>query len=164
MTIWLDQNSKVLVQGMTGSEGRKHTQRMIASGTRVVAGVTPGKGGQTVTFEEDPVPVYDSVAEAKAATGANGSVIFVPAAFTAFTGRDHWVTLLRARAIETGCFVFAAAQAGLHENKRETYGHSLIIDPWGRVLADGDTWPNWYQNHPFRALRDAQRAEAPSAP
>ena len=60
MTIWLDQNSKVLVQGMTGSEGRKHTQRMISSGTRVVGGVTPGKGGQTVTFEEDPVKVYDS--------------------------------------------------------------------------------------------------------
>ncbi|MCW3156997.1 succinate--CoA ligase subunit alpha [Micropruina sonneratiae] len=82
MTIWLDQNSKVLVQGMTGSEGRKHTQRMISSGTRIVGGVTPGKGGQTVTFEEDPVTVYDSVAEARQATGANVSVIFVPAAFT----------------------------------------------------------------------------------
>ena len=82
MTIWLDQDSKVLVQGMTGSEGRKHTQRMITSGTRVVGGVTPGKGGQTVTFEEDPVPVFDSVAEAKAATGANVSVVFVPAAYT----------------------------------------------------------------------------------
>ncbi|MFT4216147.1 MAG: succinate--CoA ligase subunit alpha [Micropruina sp.] len=82
MTIWLDQNSKVLVQGMTGSEGRKHTQRMISSGTRVVGGVTPGKGGQTVTFEEDPVPVFNTVADAKAATGANVSVIFVPAAYT----------------------------------------------------------------------------------
>ena len=82
MTIWLDQNSKVLVQGMTGSEGRKHTQRMISSGTRVVGGVTPGKGGQTVTFEEDPVPVFNSVAEAKEATKANVSVTFVPAAYT----------------------------------------------------------------------------------
>ncbi len=82
MTIWLDQNSKVLVQGMTGSEGRKHTQRMISSGTRIVGGVTPGKGGQTVTFEEDPVLVYNSVAEAKAATGANVSVISVPGAYT----------------------------------------------------------------------------------
>jgi succinyl-CoA synthetase alpha subunit len=82
MAIWLDHHSKVVVQGMTGSEGRKHTQRMIASGTRVVAGVTPGKGGQSVTFEEDPVHVYNSVQEAKAATGANVSVIFVPAAFT----------------------------------------------------------------------------------
>ena len=82
MTIWLDQNSKVLVQGMTGSEGRKHTQRMISSGTRIVGGVTPGKGGQTVTFEEDPVPVFNSVAEAKEATKASVSVIFVPAAYT----------------------------------------------------------------------------------
>ncbi len=82
MSIWLDQNSVVLVQGMTGSEGRKHTQRMIGAGTRVVAGVTPGKGGQSVTFEEEPVPVYDTVAEAKEATGANTSVVFVPAPYT----------------------------------------------------------------------------------
>ena len=82
MSIWLDQRSTVIVQGMTGSEGRKHTQRMIGAGTRIVAGVTPGKGGQSVTFEEEPVPVYDSVAEAKEATGANTSVVFVPAAYT----------------------------------------------------------------------------------
>jgi succinyl-CoA synthetase alpha subunit len=82
MSIWLDHRSTVIVQGMTGSEGRKHTQRMISAGTRIVGGVTPGKGGQSVTFEEEPVPVYDSVAEAKAATGANTSVVFVPAAFT----------------------------------------------------------------------------------
>jgi len=83
MSIWLDQRAKVIVQGMTGAEGRKHTQRMIGAGTRIVAGVTPGKGGQSVVFEEDPVAVYDSVAEAKEATGANTSVIFVPAAHTA---------------------------------------------------------------------------------
>jgi succinyl-CoA synthetase alpha subunit len=82
MSIWLDQSSTIIVQGMTGSEGRKHSQRMIGSGTRIVAGVTPGKGGQSVTFEEEPVPVYDSVAEAKEATGANTSVVFVPAAHT----------------------------------------------------------------------------------
>ncbi|MGC3995909.1 MAG: succinate--CoA ligase subunit alpha [Propionicimonas sp.] len=82
MSIWLDQRSTVIVQGMTGSEGRKHTQRMIGAGTRIVAGVTPGKGGQSVTFEEAPVPVYNTVAEAKEATGANTSVVFVPAAFT----------------------------------------------------------------------------------
>jgi succinyl-CoA synthetase alpha subunit len=82
MSIWLDLGSTVIVQGMTGSEGRKHTQRMIASGTRVMAGVTPGKGGQSVVFEEDPVPVFDSVLEAKQATGANTSVIFVPAPHT----------------------------------------------------------------------------------
>lgn len=83
MSIWLDQRATVIVQGMTGAEGRKHTQRMIGAGTRIVAGVTPGKGGQSVVFEEDPVAVYNSVAEAKEATGANTSVIFVPAAHTA---------------------------------------------------------------------------------
>ena len=82
MSIWLDQRNKVIVQGMTGSEGRKHTQRMIAAGTRIVGGVTPGKGGQSVIFEEDGVPVFNSVLEAKQATGANTSVVFVPAAYT----------------------------------------------------------------------------------
>ncbi len=81
MAIWLDQRSRVIVQGMTGSEGRKHTQRMVMFGTRVVAGVTPGKGGQSVTFEEDPVPVFNTVAEAQHATGATVSAIFVPARF-----------------------------------------------------------------------------------
>ena len=64
--------------------------------------------------------------------------IAVPAAFTVPTGKAHWHALLRARAIETQCFVFAAAQAGTHENGRLTYGHSLIISPWGEVLAEGD--------------------------
>ncbi|PKQ31582.1 MAG: succinate--CoA ligase subunit alpha [Actinobacteria bacterium HGW-Actinobacteria-2] len=82
MSVWLDFNSKVIVQGMTGSEGHKHTQRMVDAGTWVVAGVTPGKGGQSIKFEEDPVPVFNTVAEAKAATGANTSVIFVPAPHT----------------------------------------------------------------------------------
>ena len=77
MAIFLDQNSKILVQGMTGSEGTKHTRRMIASGTNVVAGVTPGKGGQQV----DGIPVFNSVGEAMAATGANVSVVFVPPKF-----------------------------------------------------------------------------------
>jgi succinyl-CoA synthetase alpha subunit len=81
MAIWLDHDSKVIVQGMTGSEGRKHTQRMVVAGTRIVGGVTPGKGGQSVTFEEDPVPVFDTCAQARAATGANTSVVFVPAAY-----------------------------------------------------------------------------------
>ena len=65
----------------------------------------------------------------------------MPSAFTRKTGEAHWHVLLRARAIETGCFVFAAAQAGLHENKRETYGHSLIVAPWGEILAEGGVEP-----------------------
>lgn len=77
MAIWLDSNSKILVQGMTGSEGTKHTRRMVASGASVVAGVTPGKAGQEV----DGIPVFDSVGDAMAATGANVSVVFVPPRF-----------------------------------------------------------------------------------
>jgi succinyl-CoA synthetase alpha subunit len=79
VAIWLTQDSRVLVQGMTGSEGRKHTQRMIASGTQIVGGVTPGKGGQTVEFDGATQPVFDSVGEAVEKTGADVSVIFVPA-------------------------------------------------------------------------------------
>ena len=77
MAIWLDSNSKVLVQGMTGSEGTKHTRRMVASGTQVVAGVTPGKAGQDV----DGIPIFDDVATAMSQTGANVSVVFVPPKF-----------------------------------------------------------------------------------
>ena len=83
MAIFLDSDSKVIVQGMTGGEGRKHTQRMLRSGTTVVGGVNPKKGGQSVDFEDDvSVPVFASVAEAVEQTGADVSVIFVPAAFT----------------------------------------------------------------------------------
>ncbi|MDX3927620.1 MAG: carbon-nitrogen hydrolase family protein [Shinella sp.] len=71
----------------------------------------------------------------KAMSQAGAEVISVPAAFTRQTGEAHWETLLRARAIENGVFVVAAAQAGRHEDGRETFGHSMIIDPWGRVLA-----------------------------
>jgi succinyl-CoA synthetase alpha subunit len=80
MAIWLTHRSKVLVQGMTGSEGRKHTQRMLNAGTAIVGGVTPGKGGQTVEFNDHVnQPVFDSVADAVAKTGADVSVVFVPA-------------------------------------------------------------------------------------
>jgi succinyl-CoA synthetase alpha subunit len=83
VSIFLNRDSKVIVQGMTGSEGRKHTQRMLTSGTNIVGGVTPGKGGQSVEFDGGvSVPVFSSVSEAVAATGANVTVIFVPAKFT----------------------------------------------------------------------------------
>lgn len=75
---------------------------------------------------------------------AGADVIAVPAAFTVPTGEAHWHTLLRARAIETQSFVIAAAQTGRHEDGRETYGHSLVVDPWGRVLLDAGTEPGLY--------------------
>jgi len=81
MAIFINENTKVIVQGMTGSEGTKHTGRMIKSGTNIVGGVTPGKGGQVVEIEGKELPVFNSVAEAIAATGANASVVFVPPKF-----------------------------------------------------------------------------------
>ena len=69
---------------------------------------------------------------------AGGGVIAVPAAFTVPTGEAHWLVLLRARAIETGCYIIAAAQGGIHENGRKTYGHSVIVDPWGEIVAQQD--------------------------
>ncbi len=81
MAIFLDENSVVIVQGMTGSEGTKHTRRMLASGTKVVGGVTPGKGGQIVDIDGHQLPVFNTVAQAMSATGANTSVVFVPPKF-----------------------------------------------------------------------------------
>ncbi len=82
MAIYLDENSRILVQGITGSEGGKHTRRMVAGGSNIVAGVTPGKGGQTVDADGTTIPVFNSVQEAVDGTGANVSVVFVPPKFT----------------------------------------------------------------------------------
>ncbi|NDC47608.1 MAG: succinate--CoA ligase subunit alpha [Micrococcales bacterium] len=81
MSIFLDQNSKIIVQGMTGSEGMKHTRRMLAGGSKIVGGVNPRKAGETVDVDGTSLPVFGTVAEAMSATGANVSVIFVPPAF-----------------------------------------------------------------------------------
>ena len=77
MSIFLDENSKIIVQGMTGSEGMKHTRRMVASGTNIVGGVNPRKAGEQV----DDIPVFGSVADAVKETGADVSVVFVPPRF-----------------------------------------------------------------------------------
>lgn len=101
--------------------------------TAVITDLPWGRLGMTICYDVRFPALYRALAE-------SGAVFLAaPSAFTQKTGEAHWHTLLRARAIENGCFVFAAAQAGLHENKRETYGHSLIVDPWGVVLADGGT-------------------------
>ncbi|HEY9391941.1 MAG TPA: succinate--CoA ligase subunit alpha [Mycobacteriales bacterium] len=81
MAIFLTENSRVIVQGMTGSEGGKHTRRMLAAGTNVVGGVTPGKGGQSVDFDGRATPVFNSVKEAMTETGADVTVVFVPPKF-----------------------------------------------------------------------------------
>ncbi len=81
MAIFLNEKTRVIVQGMTGSEGSKHTRRMLASGTAIVGGVTPGKGGQVVEIDGHKLPVFNTIAEAMAATDANASVVFVPPKF-----------------------------------------------------------------------------------
>jgi succinyl-CoA synthetase alpha subunit len=85
MAIFLNENSKIIVQGMTGAEGTRHTRRMLRAGSEVVGGVTPGKGGQSVDFSDVKsglfLPVYDTVGEAMAATGADVTVVFVPPRF-----------------------------------------------------------------------------------
>ena len=103
--------------------------------TAVIADLPWGRIGLTICYDLRFPALFRALAESGA------SFLTVPSAFTRKTGEAHWHTLLRARAIENGCFVFAAAQAGMHENKRETYGHSLIIDPWGEILAEGDVEP-----------------------
>jgi predicted amidohydrolase len=103
--------------------------------TAVIADLPWGRIGLTICYDLRFPALYRALAESGA------SFISVPAAFTQKTGEAHWHTLLRARAIENGCYVLAAAQGGLHQNKRETFGHSVIIDPWGAIIAEGGTEP-----------------------
>jgi predicted amidohydrolase len=98
----------------------------------LVTGPMDAKIGLTICYDVRFPPLYSALARAGA------EVITVPAAFTVPTGQAHWETLLRARAIETHCYVIAPAQGGKHEDGRSTYGHSVIIDPWGKVLAKLD--------------------------
>ncbi len=100
-------------------------------GEKAVLAPTPWGGlGMTICYDLRFAYLYRALAQAGA------EILSVPAAFTRKTGRAHWHVLLRARAIETGCFVIAPAQTGTHDQGRETFGHSLIVAPWGEVLAD----------------------------
>jgi predicted amidohydrolase len=120
---------------LPGGESYRESANYQPGETAVISDLPWGRIGLSICYDVRFPALYRALAEAGA------SFITVPSAFTRKTGEAHWHTLLRARAIETGCFVFAAAQCGLHENKRETFGHSLIVDPWGEVLADGGLEP-----------------------
>ncbi|MFZ2995275.1 carbon-nitrogen hydrolase family protein [Sphingobium sp.] len=100
-------------------------------GEQVVAADTPwGRMGFSICYDMRFPDLY------RALTNAGATILLAPAAFTVPTGQAHWHVLLRARAIEAGCFMIATAQVGLHEDGRTTYGHSLVVDPWGAVLLD----------------------------
>lgn len=98
----------------------------------VVADAAGFKLGFAICYDMRFPPLFNALAKGGA------EVMAVPAAFTVPTGQAHWHALLRTRAIETGSFVISAAQGGTHENGRSTYGHSLVIDPWGKVIAEAD--------------------------
>jgi predicted amidohydrolase len=101
----------------------------------VLADLPWGQIGLTICYDLRFPQLYRALARSGA------KFLAVPAAFTRPTGMAHWHTLLRARAIESQAFVFAAAQGGMHENGRETFGHSLIISPWGEILGEGGVHP-----------------------
>lgn len=104
----------------------------VRGGDRAVLAPTPwGLAGMSICYDLRFAYLYRALAQAGA------SFLTIPAAFTHTTGKAHWHILVRARAIETGCFVFAPCQSGTHAEGRRTYGHSLVVDPWGEVLADG---------------------------
>lgn len=108
----------------------------ITPGNRAVTIKTPfGILGLSICYDLRFPQLYRVLAKSGA------EIIFVPAAFTKKTGEAHWHTLLKARSIENGCYIIAPAQTGLHPGERATYGHSLIIDPWGEIMADGGSKP-----------------------
>ena len=101
----------------------------------VLADLPWGRLGVTICYDLRFPALYRALAHAGA------EMLAIPSAFTTPTGKAHWHTLMRARAIENGCFVLAAAQAGMHENGRETYGHSLVVAPWGEIVAEAGVEP-----------------------
>jgi predicted amidohydrolase len=120
-----------LADGETYRESRSYR----AGETAVAADLPWGRLGLTVCYDLRFPALYRALAEAGA------SFLAIPAAFTRQTGEAHWHVLMRARAIENTSYVIAAAQAGKHENGRETFGHSLVVNPWGRIIAEGGTEP-----------------------
>ena len=120
---------------LPGGETYRESRNYRRGERAVVADMPWGKLGLSVCYDLRFPHLYRTLAKAGA------SFLVIPAAFTHTTGQAHWHVLQRARAIETGCFVIAPAQGGKHENGRRTFGHSLIVDPWGQVLAEGGEDP-----------------------
>jgi predicted amidohydrolase len=120
---------------LAGGESYRESSTCRPGATAVLADLPWGRLGLSICYDLRFPALYRALATAGAA------FIAVPSAFTKRTGEAHWRVLLRARAIETGAFVLAAAQGGPHENGRSTYGHSMIVSPWGEVLAEAGEDP-----------------------
>ena len=120
---------------LDGGESWRESKIYRPGDAAVVADLLDVRLGLTICYDLRFPQLYRALAKAGA------TVLAVPAAFTKQTGEAHWHVLIRARAIETGAFVVAAAQGGHHEDGRDTYGHSMIVDPWGRVIAEAGTEP-----------------------
>lgn len=134
----------------------RESESYAAGSKAVVADLPWGPLGLTICYDLRFPALHRMLAKGGA------KFLAVPAAFTRITGEAHWHTLLRARAVEAQSFVFAAAQAGRHENGRETFGHSLIISPWGQVLADAGTDPGVVVADIELAILDDVRRRLPS--
>jgi predicted amidohydrolase len=141
---------------LANGESYRESSRYRPGEQAAVADLPWGRLGITICYDLRFPALYRALAEAGA------SMLAIPSAFTKQTGEAHWNVLMRARAIENGCFVLAAAQGGLHEHGRTTYGHSLIVDPWGRVLAEGGTEPGVVMAEIDPAEVAAARAKVPS--
>ena len=115
---------------LTDSEYYYESKNYISGKKVVVSNLPIGKLGMSICYDLRFPNLYKKLAK-------KGADFFsIPAAFTYTTGKAHWHSLIRARAIENGCFVFAAAQNGIHDNGRKTFGHSMIVNPWGKILAE----------------------------
>ena len=121
---------------LEGGESYRESKKFRPGEQAVVADTPFGPVGMTICYDMRFAYLYRTLAQAGA------RILTVPAAFTRPTGRVHWHTLLRCRAIETGSFIMAPAQCGDHEDGRKTYGHSLIISPWGEILAEAGEEPS----------------------
>jgi predicted amidohydrolase len=141
---------------LANGESYRESRNYRAGELAVVNDLPWGRLGLTVCYDLRFPALYRALAEAGA------SFLAIPSAFTKQTGEAHWHVLNRARAIENGCFVLAAAQGGKHENGRETFGHSLIVDPWGRILAEGGIEPSVVMAEIDPAEVVAARSRVPS--
>ncbi len=150
--------SKVHLFDVDLPSGEKYREsNTVAGGDRAVTAELPwGRIGLTICYDLRFPKLYRDLAQKGA------FLLTVPSAFTETTGKAHWHVLLRARAIENGAFVMAPAQGGTHANGRKTYGHSLIVAPWGEILAEGGTEPGVVLADIDPALSTDARARVPN--